>query len=148
MFPPPPASIRSGTVDFYKFELHDLTTVILQVARSTGALNPCLEVRPFGGSQPVENGTACGDEWVRLDLTLPPGTYEVLVHDRDNTQIGSYDLHYLRLRPEDADPLPPDEPQSEALGPVGDLDPYTFSVSQARPSSYRPRGSPVPFLRA
>jgi hypothetical protein len=120
-----------GNSDFYKFELHDLTSVILQVARSTGALNPCLEVRPFGGSQPVQNGAACGDEWARLDLTLPPGTYEVFVSDRDNTQIGSYDLHYLRLRPEDEDPLPPDEPQSGALGPVGDLDPYTFSVSQA-----------------
>jgi hypothetical protein len=119
-----------GNIDFYKFELHDLTTVIVQVARSTGALNPCLEVRLFGSSQPVENGAACGDDMVRLDLTLPPGTYEVFVNDRDNTHIGSYDLHYLRLRPEDMDLLPPDEPQSEALGPVGDLDPYTFHLGQ------------------
>jgi hypothetical protein len=119
-----------GNSDFYTFELHDLTTVILQVARSTGGPNPCIEVRPFGGSQPVENGTACGDEWARLDLTLPPGTYEVFVDDRDNTQIDSYDLHYLRLRPEDEVQLPPDGPQSEALGPVGDLDPYTFTLGQ------------------
>jgi Concanavalin A-like lectin/glucanases superfamily len=119
-----------GNLDAYKFELRSPTTVILQARRSTGALNPCIEVQIFGTAQPVTDGVACADDTARLNLTLPPGTYAVLLHDRDNSRIGSYDLYYLRLRPEDVDPLPVNEPQSEALGPVGDLDPYTFRLGR------------------
>ncbi len=121
-----------GTIKDYQFELRETTTVLLQVSRSTGGLNPCLEVDPFGTTQPVQGGgLVCGDDTVRLTLTLQPGTYAILVHDQTNTQIGSYDLYYERLQPEDATALPVGEPQSEALGPVGDLDVYTFQITQS-----------------
>lgn len=120
-----------GNIDDYQFELREPTTVLLQVSRSTGGLNPCLEVDPFGGTQAVPGGVVCGDDTARLTLTLQPGTYAVLVHDRNSTQIGSYDLYYERLQPEDATALPVNEPQSEALGPVGDLDVYGFKITQS-----------------
>ncbi len=129
---PPSTSINSkGTTNAYQFELHDTTTVILQIARVDGMLQPCIEVRPFGSPQLVPNGSACGDDVARLNLTLPGGAYDVLVHDQSNTNTGSYDLVYLRLRPEDEMLLMPAQPLSAALGPVGNVDPYTFQVTQS-----------------
>ncbi len=120
-----------GDVDHYQFELHDFTTVILQMTRSTGSLNPCLEVQYYGTGQIVPGGHACGDQTVRLDLSaLPAGTYDVFASDRSNTQKGSYDLTYLRLRPEDETALVVEQTQAGALVPVGQVDPYVFTVTQ------------------
>ncbi|MFI5366276.1 MAG: hypothetical protein ACHQ4J_11690, partial [Candidatus Binatia bacterium] len=129
---PPSTSINSkGTSNAYTFELNDTTTVVLQVARVDGLLQPCVEVRLFGSSQPVANGRACGDNVARLNLMLAAGPYAVLTYDQTNANTGSYDLVFLRLRPEDETLLLPTQPQSAALGPVGDVDPYTFQVTQS-----------------
>ncbi|MBX3025083.1 DUF11 domain-containing protein [bacterium] len=115
-----------GDLDVYTLELHEPTTVILQATRSTGGLVPCLEVRSLA-TGPVPGGQACGDPSARLDLNLVPGAYAVLVNDQSNTQIGSYDLYYARLRPEDVDGIPV---ESQSLD-IGDLDPYGFSVTRS-----------------
>ena len=103
-----------------------------QVTRPSGNLNPCIDVQYYGTGRTVPGGQACADDTVRLNLTgLPAGTYDVFVSDRSNTQTGSYDLYYLRLRPEDATALTVDQPQPGSLITAGGLDPYTFQLTQS-----------------
>ncbi|MFI5397350.1 MAG: hypothetical protein ACHQ9S_17570, partial [Candidatus Binatia bacterium] len=124
-------AIAVGTSDDYQFELHDTTSVILQVTAYTGALTPCVHVRPFGSATPVENGVACNSTSERLDLTLPAGTYSVEIDDRDATNIGSYAVHYLRLQRGDGRSIEPEVALSESLGPsIGDLHAYEFPLGK------------------
>jgi hypothetical protein len=103
--------------DFYKLSLNEPTRVILQMTRSSGAIAPCIEVVP--------REKVCDADSVRVELTLPAGTYHVFVSDQGINRVGSYRLYYLRLRPEDAVALPIVD--SQALD-VGDLDLFTFNI--------------------
>jgi hypothetical protein len=135
-----------GNVDLYKFTLHKLTPIVLQVTRSSGTITPCLQV--VSPANPAVNYATCGDPSARLDLLLAADTYYVYVEDQDDNDIGSYDLSYLRVTPEDAEPLGGDV-VSEAIGPLGDIDPYTFALdtcSQVRLQATRASGNVSPCL--
>lgn len=105
--------------------------IVLQMTRSSGAITPCLEVREHkasGDLVPVPNGRVCAAPAARLNLLLEAGTYYVYADDEGSDGIGSYDLVYLRVTDVDAEVLEWGEVVSEALGPVGDVDPYTFDL--------------------
>ncbi|MCK6556938.1 immune inhibitor A [Candidatus Binatia bacterium] len=135
-----------GNVDLYKLTLHEQTAIVLQMTRSSGAIAPCLQV--VSPSDPSLNESACGDPSVRLSLRLGAGTYYVFAEDEDGDGIGSYDLVYLRLTREDATAIGGDV-LSEAIGPLGDMDPYSFTLaesSQVRLRGTRAAGSVSPCL--
>jgi hypothetical protein len=82
----------------------------------------------FGATGAVEGGATCASSSARLDLTLPPGSYAVRVHDAGGTEAGTYTLLYLRLRSEDAVEIGSTAVVQD-IAPRGDLDLYRFRLT-------------------
>jgi hypothetical protein len=135
-----PDVIASGDIsiptekDRYCFALSAPARVVVQMARPSAHVDPCLELFSGSPATPVANGTACAsntfDESVaRLNLQLAAGTYFVVVSDTANNETGPYNLVLEVLT--DGATLTPDVPVSDTIAPVGDLDVYTFTLATA-----------------
>jgi hypothetical protein len=121
-----------GDLDFYGFTLSVPRRVVVQVT-STSGMEPCVEVLPGISGPPVAGGaTVCLGGTVRKDLELAAGTYFVAVSDFDNNETGGYNVGLQVVDPGGAVPLTPDVPVTAAIDPVGDLDPYTFTLAAPR----------------
>lgn len=134
--------------DRYCFNLAVPARMILQMARPSGSVDPCLELFSGSPATPVANGTACASESfngnvARLSLQLAVGTYFVMASDTTNNETGPYNLVLEVFT--GGTPLTPGTATADTITPIGDLDLYTFSLTttkqvtiQVTPSGIQP----------
>jgi hypothetical protein len=86
-----------GDMDLYQFSLGAPAQVHVQVTRAAKGswMNPCLEVYTGAPAHLVAGGAVCASskasgKMVTLDLSLPGGTYFVLVRDAADDDVGDY----------------------------------------------------------
>ncbi len=119
-----------GDLDLFTFTLGTNERVVLQATQTGagGVIDPCLRVLTPAGAPVVPGGSICGFPSARLDLLLQPGTYVVEVSDNGNNNTGGYMVLYEPIVSGAATPLAADVPVADSVGPVGDLDLFTFTL--------------------
>lgn len=121
-----------GDLDLYSFSLTVPTRVALQA--TSPAINSCIRVLTPAGVPVPSGGFGCVSTIftgaVRLDLVLEPGTYFVEVSDNADNHTGPYSLLYEPVTLSNAVPLVPDVPATGNVGPAGDLDFYSFALTE------------------
>jgi hypothetical protein len=128
-----------GDVNLHEFTLATDTRVTVQVLRSSGGtngINPCVEVYSGDPAQPVAGGAICAAATSlgrvgRVDLTLPAGTHFVAVRDAGGDHKGDYRVLVLPVTAAVSTSLAVGVPQTSALGEVGEVDLYQFSLPVA-----------------
>jgi len=137
--------LYTGTIDpaddedIYTFTGNAGDVVFIQVNRTSGGLNPQIQLYPPGGLQrEALAGTSTFDDHSVAALFEHPlaesGEYTILVLDHGLNDTGDYVLSLLNLSgaltsPQDPDggPIASEETRTGAIGPLADQDAYTFT---------------------
>lgn len=121
-------TITVGDLDSYTFTATAGQSLLLSVARTSGAFSPSYAV--FGPNGQRLTGTS-GALVASLNFTAATtGTYTVVVQNRsDNGAIGTYQIHYARGAGANEHGLLINGGVKAETITVGDLDSYTFTAS-------------------
>jgi hypothetical protein len=123
--------LSGGEADTYEITVPARTRVVLQ-ATTGGTIEPCLRlIRPSGAPAPSGATSSCATtKTARLNVVIGPGTYIVNVTDGAGDESGAYTLIFEPLSRPPAVSLTSDTIVADTLNPRGDLDLFTFTLTQ------------------
>lgn len=120
-----------GEQDFYAFTATAGDAVTIRVARTSGGMNPYIELYDSAGTR-IAYSNALSGNYINLDKTLTSdGTYTIVVSDYGNNAKGNYKITFQKLNnPCNALPITCGQTLTGSISAAGEQDIYTFTESE------------------
>ena len=119
-----------GEVDFYKFTANPNDGALITVVRTSGDMNPYIELYDSTGAMIASNNSYSGNyASINKSLTLG-GTYTVVVYDYNNNGTGNYAIRYQNTTTAcNATPITCGQTTAGSLSTAVEQDFYTFTAT-------------------
>ncbi|MCX5885490.1 MAG: RHS repeat protein [Proteobacteria bacterium] len=127
-----------GEVDFYKFTATAGDGATIKVVRTSGTMNPYIELYDSTGTKVASNYSSSGN-YASIDKSLTTGgTYTIVVYDYDYNGIGNYNITYMNLTTaSNATAIPCGQTTSGSISAAGEIDFYYFTATAGDTATIR-----------